>query len=53
MYARSSLSWQLSVASPVTTAKSIGAPDTGAARIARTARTMASATWWVNSSWAR
>jgi hypothetical protein len=39
------LSWQLSVASPVTTAKSIGAPDSGADRIWRTARTMASASW--------
>jgi hypothetical protein len=42
-YARSSLRWQLSLASPVSTARSMGAPDSGAARISRTARTMAAA----------
>jgi len=44
MWALSSLSWQLSVASPVTIAKSTGAPDTGAVAARRTARVMASAT---------
>src|SRR6185437_13586944 len=53
MYERSSLSWQLSVASPVTTVNASGAPDTGPAASPRTARIIAAATWNVNSSWAR
>ncbi len=53
IYALSSLSWQLSVASPVTIAKSTGAPENGARAARRTARTIASATWKVNSSCAR
>jgi hypothetical protein len=53
MYERSSLSWQLSVVSPVTTVNASGAPETGPAASPRTARIIASATWNVNSSWAR
>jgi hypothetical protein len=53
MYDLSSLTWQLSVASPVTIAKSTGAPATGPRPRLRTALTIASATWNVKSSCAR
>ena len=53
MFQRSSLSWALSVLSPVWIAKASGVPVTGPTPTWLTARTIASATWAVSVSWGR
>jgi hypothetical protein len=53
MFQRTSLSWELSELSPVCSAKASGAPVTGPTPTRLTARTIASATWAVSTSWGR
>ncbi len=53
MFHRVSLCWELSELSPVCSANDNGMPVTGPVLTALTARTMASATWAVSSSWGR